>query len=313
MAIEHRDIDGVLGAFRSTGLAKMAIWQGTIPVMVYDGDDLDEAEQKLDEWLNFIQNGGTTAQYMLKMYPDDSKNITNRTPFRCATRFQLTPAAGAQYTQTADGKVIMLRDVNRTPAVAATNNTGLTERLDKLERENRDLMERLHTEQLNNLRTEFKATIAGIASAQPQLTIVDKIDQIIDKLLNKVEPIFNIVHKIRGTNHDYIVNRTSPVAGTKNKGQVEEKDDTQEQETIPAEPVLYTLLTPEQQKLPVDDRNALIVPILEALSTDDLDELQMACIERLEARISAVTVTRVLLVVDALDDKGMNKLLNNLD
>ena len=42
--IEHRDQEGVLGAFENTGATKFAIWQGTVPVMVYDEADPDFEE-----------------------------------------------------------------------------------------------------------------------------------------------------------------------------------------------------------------------------------------------------------------------------
>lgn len=120
--IEHRDIDGVMGAFKNTGLTKWALWQGATPVMVYDGDDAGESDDKLMQCLQFIEDGGTTAVYALRAYNDSAHDITNKTPYKCATRFQLTSAPTSGYQTMPDGKVMVIRDGNR--SVGTTSAAG---------------------------------------------------------------------------------------------------------------------------------------------------------------------------------------------
>lgn len=306
--IEHSTTEGVMGAFESCAYVKCAVWQGTEPLVVYEGEDKEEAKQLIDGWLESLAQLPSTAVYKLRVYGDDVKNITNKSPYKAVTRFQFNTPYNSQQVQGPDGKIILMRDVNRTPAVG---NTGsFNERLNQLELENKQLVERVHKAELASLEERFNAKIAGL-SAAPEMSIVDKIDGIIDKLLNKVEPVFNIIGKLKGQQQNYILTNTVPVNGTTHKTQAMADEEVQDPVIIGR--IIDKFLTAEQQKLKKHEQGAILKAALEAMNAEELDDLQVQCLELIEPRIGNVTLTRMLVVVQGLDDHDMNKLLNNLD
>ncbi len=150
--IEHRDIDGVVGAFSNMGLTKWAIWQGTTPVMVYDEDDSGESVNRLMECLEFIHNGGTTAIYALRVYPDKAVDITNKTPFKCATRFQFNSSPTTGYQATPDGRFVVIRDGNKSVGnTSAAGDPLIRQLIESQNRTNELIMSMLKTKEADRM------------------------------------------------------------------------------------------------------------------------------------------------------------------
>jgi hypothetical protein len=254
--IEHRNQEGIIGAFESSGMEKFAIWQGTVPVMVYDEKDPDYEEgnttiasDKLASWLNFIEQGGTTAIYTLRVYPTDTKNISNKTAYRAATRFQLNQAQGAEYKNTPDGRVMVIRDNNR-PAVSNTGGNNL--QIQQLIEGQNKMME-LFAKSLENRENDRIGKLIGFleesARQPPKETMEDKFMKLGELIVEKPDIIDRIGYIFR----PQLYSRepaAEPIAGTTQQKEPEKPQPMAEHEETP--------LTAEEEAALTDRMNAAL-------------------------------------------------------
>ncbi len=339
--IEHRTQEGVLGAFEASGMTKFVIWQGNEPIMVYDEQDPDfeannngAASDKLSQYLNFIQSTGTSAIYKLRVYTDDVKSINAKTPPRAVTRFQLSPTDIAEYKQTPDGKMMLIR---QQPAPGG-NNTALTHRLDNLEQTNRELLERLHQAEIKRVEQNFQHQIAGLTQQQQDApdvwtrigeSLLEKPDNL-DKALGHLKDIIGMALNAFRPNKNFITNQPpapapSPVSvnGTNVKEPVkpqeheEEHEDPEQPETLQVPlteegAYINPFLDEQQRALKKSKRFPLMQEALSKLTPEELDEQQMICVEILENRITPVMLTHLLIEVACMDNDDLNSVINNL-
>lgn len=231
-----------------------------------------------------IEASNTATVYTLTVYEADTKAINSKTPSTGSTTFMLNPN---QPTKTENGITIIDRTVGSTRPDGSS--ATFMQRLDRLEQENKDLLTRLHNEEMKNLEQRMEQRISGLSQV-PEQTWWEKM---IDTLTNKPEVIQQISGSlgklIHGEQKDYIQKQV-PINGTENKDVVMEE----ETQTTYKDPGL----TKEQ---------------IEELEEEQQLQLQEYALESLESRIGIAVVTRMTLHVAALNDKDLNKLLNYLD
>lgn len=124
--IEARDVETISSIYRFHNLPKFSIVQGREPSVTYEGDDLQEGEDKLREYCEFIERSGTSAVYTLRVY-DTEQSITNKTPYKAAARFVLAERTGNDYLTQPDGKTLIIRNEK---TVTGANSDALTRILD---------------------------------------------------------------------------------------------------------------------------------------------------------------------------------------
>ncbi len=307
--IEFRDQESVIGAFENTGSVKFAIWQGTIPVMVYDEKDPDFEEgntalasDKLSTWLNFIQEQGTTAIYMLKVYPDDAKNITNKTAFRAATRFQLTPSNNNKYENTPDGRVMVIRDNNR-PAVNGTG--GNNSQLQALIEQNKQMMDMFARSLQQQQETKIDKLIGFLeekSRTPPEEGWDSKLmklgEMIVDKpdIIDRIGYIFRPdiytrsfepeVTPISGTAKEPEPKPAAAAADTQNESP---KNDNNMADETPEE---QELTEPEVQAL-TDRQNAALDKVEDVIGLEELTEILEALAETDPQKLQKLTVQKL--------------------
>lgn len=318
--IEHRTAEGVLDAYRINDDPNFAIFSGTEIMMGYDGDDLNIGEGRLSDILNTLDQGGSSTTFTLRIYPVGTKGMTNKTPYKASTTFMLN---GNQPVRSENG--IMVLDRGNGQAPARTDN-AMIQRLDNLERLNREMQEKLHKAELDNIKQNFEHQIAGlrkIEEEKPDIwsrigeSLADKPENI-DRLVKTFgDLVGNLIYAFKGKK-DFI-NHTAPVnqvRGTNNVEQMaKEQDNDQETEEIPTNEegaLINPYLSAEQQHLKQSAKYPIVKAALEKLNDEQLDNLQMVCVEVLEKRTSKIILSQLLLTMACVDNEDLNKILNNL-
>lgn len=87
-SVQILGLENVLRAYENKDVVKWAIWQGRTLNEFYDGDDPEEAKQKLTAWLDLLSKY-STAIYTLKFYDDDVTKIRSNTPDMGGFNFRL--------------------------------------------------------------------------------------------------------------------------------------------------------------------------------------------------------------------------------
>lgn len=281
--IEHRTLDGVVGAYENSGATKFAIWHMTTPVMVYDGDDQTEALHKLEEWLRFIDEGGTAAIYTLKVYPDSATNITNKTPFRAATRFQLSADTGAEYKQTPDGRVMVIRQ-NQAPAVSG-NNAQIQALLDN-QNKLMDLMVKNMQQKEADKLDRLIGYLEESTRRPPEETTEDKLMKLGQFLIEKPDIIDRVGYIFRPSLYSREPVQ-EPINGTQQQEQPAPAQQKQEDPTMEQQQAQATELT-EQQELALTDR-------------------QNAALDKMEDVVGLQVITEGLEKLSAIPDDKLQK------
>lgn len=332
--IEHRSVDSVMQAYDYFEKPNFAIYQGKDQRTYYDGGNQDEGAEKLREWLTMIEANGTGAVYTLKVYKEAEKDITAKAAPSGSTTFLLS--ATTPVTRREDGTIII--DRTQQPQNTGGGNAAILSRIESLEKTNRELQDKLHQEQLKAMEQNFKHQIAGLQVQEKEQTPIERIGE---ALLNKPDNVDKLIN-IFGRLADGIMNGLfaknnyiqppAPVANNSIQGTEkantmhieEDEEETGQDELEEDEPgdeipvdaegaLINTFLTEDEKKLKKSAQGKLMIERLSALDQDNLDTVHMCCIEVLEARISAVTLARMLITVASLDNEDLNKLLNHLD
>lgn len=332
--IEHRTPDTVLDSFSYYDKVKWNICVGNDQVMCYEESDPDASRQLLETSLNAIANSGTTATYMLRVFDNSCTNLTAKTPPKGSQTFMF---GGAPTMKTENGITIIDRTAtnNQYAASMARPDPTLISRLEKLEKDNQDLLEKLHKSELANLKQDFTNQIAGLqldkSEEKPDLT--DRIFGFIEKKPDSIKDVFeglgNLLERLMpGSGKNFIQPRDpAPAINGTTKEQTmdsrhnleEELDEERDEETesdipLTAEGALINpFLTPEEQNLRSNRQGEIIKARLAGLTTDQLDEVQMTALEVLEDRITPQVLTQMLLQVACMDNRDLNKLLSHLD
>ena len=322
--IEHRTIDSVLQSYQDSGLTNFSIWNGKRLCVKYDGGNVDEALNTLIAYLNQIATSGTMSVYMLKVHADDTKStaINNGSVYEGSTTFMLSPVAVTTTTPTG---VTIIDPASKT---AGYGQKDLITRLEKLEQQNQEYRDLLHKQDLEKIKADFTNQIAGIKKKEDKKhwldrvmdyveTKPDQVEKILDKTFDSIGRLTSIFREQK----NYIVNKPAAggaVAGTTNKS--EQKTDT---ETMATETDSYELttegalinpfLTDDERKLKSGAQSEIIRSKIGSLDQDAHDEIQSECMEIIEKRIGAVTMSLLLLKLASLDNSDLNKVLNNLD
>lgn len=320
-AIEHRNIQDLLQSYDNYGCVNFTIWQGKDLKVTYDEGEAAEAKDLLENFLNTIQQSGTTAVYTLKVYKKNDQIKTGTMPHG-STTFQFTsyvPAGQQQATK---------QDIY----IAGTGGgkqdssylTELRQRLDKLEQENVKLRDDKHAQDLAQLRSDFQNQIAGLS--QPE----EKTWQ--DHVLEHKDTIRDIVKEIasifRPPVKDYTVtNIPAAVSGTAQGAAPAVKTETTitdhsrqqppEMETTdiikgPDGQLINPFLTDQERELPADQQGAITTEKIEALTEDQQNDVQSECMEIIVDRVGNVMLTRLILAVACMDKETLNTTLSYL-
>jgi len=282
--IEHRDKDTLFQAFDYFDMPNFAIYAGKDQRTFYNGGDQAEAEQKLSDYLSMIEAANTSQVYTLKVYPADTKNINTKTPHSGSTTFMLNPN---QPVRQENGVTIIDRTAPGSMGNTAVNPL-ISARLDKLEAENLKLREDLHKAEIQSIKDNVAAQIAGIAQRPDEtpwyerlIGAIEQKPELIDKLLDPVERLITgVVTSFQGKKNFIQKEFLPPVNGTN-------------PDTTMAD-------TNHQQQLTEEE-------------VEKLHDQQDAALEIIEARIGAPVLTKLIEQVSKLSDKDLNKLLNYLD
>lgn len=89
--VQLRSSQQVMDAYLNWDNPQFAILNGKQLLFAYDNDNasIEEGEQLLQQWLNWIKGGGSAGIYTLAIYRDTKKGITNTTPYNGSINFQL--------------------------------------------------------------------------------------------------------------------------------------------------------------------------------------------------------------------------------
>ena len=326
--IDYRDRGDVMEAYNFVADTKpnWAIFAGSEPVVQYAGGDQAEGSARLDQYLAMIEKQPTKQVFTLRAYDAATTNITNKTAYSGSTTFMLNEDAGVT-TDPRTGLMILDRGSSRQPA--NNNNDVLIGRLDRLEAQNEQLRNQLHSQQIKALEDKLDAAISGITDAQ-------KAEHWSDKLLQNVSDKPEIVPDMIGKIYDIFTGKQknylhpNPVAGT-NVAEPEPTVKPKKKDEMSDTPNVYEAELTEAEVTALQDRQSdaldkleesigieVITAYLERLankSETDLEQWahQEGAMEILRARMLPETLTKLVTTVAGQDDKGLNKLLNYLD
>jgi len=307
--IEHKSVDGVIDAYILNDHPNWGLFSGREIMIAYEDGNMDAGMSMLKDYLDILQQGGSSAVYTLRIYNDDVKNITDKTGYRASTTCMLNSNTA---TRTENGVTIIDRGVGNTAAPGNNAASALImARLDKLETENARLRDENHKQEIKFLMDKLDKAIAGTEAKEEKKpwweNLIEKVSERPESIGKFLEPIKDLFVEKK----NYIVQtvpQTVPVAGTDNK---EEPPMSNTQAT--AGPLQNPFITDEERKMSSDEQSKLLIDRLAKLTDEEHEDVQNECLESIAARISHVTLTRMLLAVADMDDKNMNKLLNHLD
>lgn len=314
--IEHREPESLIKAYEDYGKCNFAIFSGRDLVLKYDEGDPDEGMAMLQGCVNMIMNSDTRAVYMLKVYNDKVGAVNTKTPSEGSTTFMLSKSAIT--TTDGNGKMIIDRTAMYTGGNGKTDPAMLG-RLDRLEQENKELLERVHRSELDNLRQQLTETfdkrISGLE--QKEATNWEKVESFVDRFWDRIERTAKDIYFEFKPKNNYIQDKqpAAAMSGTANNKNKENSETMEASEVVltPEGALVNPFLTDEQRKLKKSEQANIVKEMLTPLPQDSHDDLQTECLEIIEKRIGAVTLSRMLLAVACLDNDDLNKLLNNLD
>jgi hypothetical protein len=270
--IEQSDIAGVLSVYDFHDLPKFGIFHQKQPVVIYDADGtLEDGRQKLSDYLDMIENGGSTAVYELRVYDDSCHNINSKTGYKGATSFQINSDKRAEYTKGPDGNVIMVRERNNGMSGLSGNNSLMQMLMDQnkqtqimlqaliKEREDKkfDLLLEALKAKAEPAKESWQEQLAGLGKL-----IIDKPD-VIDRIGYIFKPgIYQVQQAEQAA--------AAQVTGTENKAPA--PDPVKEMETI-MDKITSEPLTEAQEQL-LDDRCSAALEIMESsMGLEDMVKL----------------------------------------
>lgn len=314
--IEHRSGDTVLQAYSDYACPNFAVFNGKRICVKHDSGNIDQAYQELQGFLNLIQASNTGAVYTLYVFPESVKNINAGTPFSQATgstTFMLQPLQPGGVGNT----VIM-----------PNNNTGMTRtdpalnaKVAELEREKEILLHRLHKQELEDMRKDFSNQIAGIQLQNQNKHWTDRLMDVLEAkpemIKETLSGIGKLINSIIRKPVDYTSGYTSTVipgggqmSGTANNTDMNNSETV---EVTDEGALINPFLTAEQRALDNDEQQQLLIIALKDLNQEQHDDVQSECLEMIEKRIGAATLSRLLISVASMNKKSLNKLLSHLD
>ena len=325
--IDYREREDVVSCYEFGKMPNWAIFAGNEIVMPYADGDLSEGKERLNEYLTLLENNSKTKQtFTLRVYPAATVNITNKTPYSGSFTFMLNQDEPL-ITDPRTGLMI----VDRTARPQAANNAYMDMimgRLEKMEAQNALLLNQLHANQIKSLEDKLNTAINGLNDKAADEHWSDKLLQnlsdkpeIIPDTIGKIFDIFSKPKK------DYL--HATPMAGTDQAKQPAQKP--MEQQQPPALEADEDIELTEAEVDALQDRQGEAMYALEeklgievftifleqlaAKTGEDLEAwaTQEAAMNILRGRMPHATLTKMVTQVSALDDKGLNKLLNHLD
>jgi hypothetical protein len=310
-------------AYQEYGMPNFSILQGKRLCVAYDDGNIDEGTTKLLSYLNQILASNTASVYLLRVYPENVP-VNSSTGYSGSTTFMLSPQA-LTTTAPGPGGVGSVQIIDRGGQVQQYQGSKeLAARVEKLEAENRNLLDRVHKAELDNIRTEFTNQIAGIRKDHEQDSKGSWHDRLFDFLEKKPEAIDKVGNMLQGiagifrSNKDYIINKgpgaAAAVSGTKQTAENSDTMNTDQQVQLTPEGALINpFLEPAERDLKSSEQSRILIERLTPLDQEKHDEIQSECLEIIESRIGAVTLSRMLLAVAGMSSDGLNKLINHLD
>ena len=315
--IEHRSKEGVIAAYKLLKKPQFAIFAGSEIVYPFEGADMEEGEEQLAQALDMLEEGRSTATFTLRIYPDNTKVITNKTPSSASTTFMLNASTPTRMNEAGVMVIDNTRNAVKDNPGMGVGYTEMINRVRNLEIELEKEREARHQAQLDNLRIEMDNKIAGLTAASapaPAPGWADRLIGLFEQLVPKPEIVGGWKDTFFGKRQNFIMQPGTPISGTSQQATQEETDMKTEwnPDNKDYEILMYNFLTPEEQKLKKSKQNALIQPRLATLTPEQLDEIQVECLEKIEAKITNPVLTLTLLNFQALDDEDTNKLLNHM-
>ena len=238
-----------------------------------------------------IQQGGTMAIFKLRVYPDNATNITNKTPYRAETSFQLNENDRDGYKTTPDGKVMIIRGENRqiagTAAMSGQNSTlqAILDGQNKMY----ELMAKMLQQKENDRMDKLIGFLEQKAQA-PVDTPVDKLMNLGQMIVEKPDIIDRIGYIFRPNIYQRLEEpMEQPISGTTAK-EAPKQEEAMEETQEPA-----TELTDEQHEalcnrldaamdiIEEHTRLELLVEIMEALAKQKPEKLRKLTADKLNS------------------------------
>lgn len=329
--IDYRERENVVQCYEFGKMPNWAIFAGNEIVMPFCEGDLEEGKARLDQYLALLEDNSKTKQvFTLRVYPATTTNITNKTPYSGSFTFMLNQ----EENLVADPRTgVMIVDLTARPQ--AGNNAYMDMimgRLEKMEQQNALLLNQLHSNQIKSLEDKLNTAISGLNDKAAAEHWSDKLLQnlsdkpeIIPDTIGKIFDIFSKPKK------DYL--HATPMAGTdqvaptpkaepkmeqqqQNPAPEEEQEDLSEAEVTALQDRQGDALDILEEKLGIE----VLTTFLEQLAAKSEDQLEEWAVQEAQMAIlrtrlanSPGRLTQMVTQVAALDDKGLNKLLNHLD
>src|SRR5713226_7573381 len=89
--IQAHDSETVLQMYRSMNVLAFGLFLQSEPLFGAVPETIQEGEQLLEQWLDWIKDSKSAAIYSLRVYRKitDEADITNKTNYNCSVRFRL--------------------------------------------------------------------------------------------------------------------------------------------------------------------------------------------------------------------------------
>ena len=308
--IEHRDPVTLLQTYQDYGVPNFSVWSGKRLCVKHESGNGDLAYQELQGFLNAIMQSNTGAVYTLKVHPEGIPKITANSDYEGSTTFMLGPVSN---NQGGTNTTVMIPGA---PGPVGKIDPAITAKLEKLEKVNEDLLDRLHKNEINSLREDFTRQIAGLKQ-EPEKSWVDRIFDYLEKkpeaIKDALSGIGNIIEKFVKPANDYIIPNPAAAPGSV-AGTNQNTEMANEQITLTSEGALVNPFIAENERgLSQTDQDHLLKTRLAAIDQDGHDQVQNDCLEIIENRIGAAVLSRMLITVACMTNKNLNKLLSNLD
>lgn len=117
-AIQHKTIEGVVSEYEFHQLPNFSIMLGREPRCSYEGNDMDEGAERLQQYLEMIKDGDSAAVYGVRFYEKGMK-INNKAPYKAGTTFMLSERAVTTRDPLTGGFII-----ERTDRTAGNSNAN---------------------------------------------------------------------------------------------------------------------------------------------------------------------------------------------
>lgn len=296
--VEYRDLESAIEAYTNNGMPNFSIWAGTTLKVKYEGDNIDEGNSVLRNFLHQIQQVGTSTVYSLRVYPSGVHNINNKTVYEGSFNFMLNTYG----QQRNENGVVVVSGAQAPAANNAQNNSYvqmLVQQITQKDIELAGLRSQLMDAELRAIRSHTAQQIAGLSQpAEPTMqdkliemgkTVIEKPD-VIEKIFEGLEKLFTSARKSFEPHHQ------------------------QEQQTVPAgkteqQTISQTFTMPDEQTPTKEQPADTTTEVINGAEGDALMDRLNAALDTIENKVGTVEMVQAMEQLAAMAPEKLQGLL----